>query len=231
MTPVAHEACAACVGIDGAEATHDGGLQAASAAPREGLTLAHTPEAIAAWGSTLRRRFPGQPSAVCRALNHGPLGSALRTEACLVLLPLTPLTLARDRDACPPRRAQDAPAAAALPLARFLTPRDTLQPLQPQSPPLRALDQRVAHRRRVVADRGRLTTRLTSPLQHYGPQVLPWFPDQGTRLCCDVLGRGPPLNAAQLARRATLATFFRDHHARSADVMAQRRHASKTAPP
>jgi hypothetical protein len=72
MTPVLHEACAACVGIDWADATHDVCLQAAGAATREELTLAHTPEAIEAWVTTLRTRFNGQPMALCLELHQGP---------------------------------------------------------------------------------------------------------------------------------------------------------------
>jgi transposase len=46
-----------------------------------------------------------------------------------------------------------------------------------------------------------------------------------------LLSRRPTLKAAQLARRTTLETFFRDHHVRSADVIAQRLQAIKTATP
>jgi transposase len=61
--------------------------------------------------------------------------------------------------------------------------------------------------------------------------VLQWFQDKDTPLFCDFLSRWPTLKAAQLARRTTLETFFRDHHVRSADVSAQRLHAIKTATP
>ena len=113
--------------------------------------LEHTPEARDVWGSTLRTRGNGHPMAVCLARHQGPLVSALRTEDLLVLFPLPPLTLARSRAAFTPSRATAAPTAAALPLARLLTHRDKLQPLPPQRPTMRALDPRVAHRRRVVA--------------------------------------------------------------------------------
>jgi Transposase len=231
MTPTSHHTFAAFVGIDWADATHDGCLQATGAAKRECFQLEHTPEAIDAWGTTLRMRFHGQPVAICLALNKGPLVFALRKYDFLVLFPINPRTLARDREAFTPSRAQDDPSAAELQLERLLTQRDTLQPLHPQSPTMRALAQLVAHRRRVVGDTVRLTNRLPRTLKNYFPPVLHWFQDKDTHLFWDFVRRWPTLKAAQRARRATLETFFRDHHVRSEDVIAQRRHAIKAATP
>jgi transposase len=231
MTQTSHDTFAAFVGIDWADAKHDGCLQATGSAKRECFQLEHTPEAIDAWVTTLRMRFDGQPVALCLELNKGPLVFALRKYDFLVLFPINPLTLARYREAFTPSRAKDDPTDAALQLALLLTHRDKLQPLNPQSPTMRALEQLVAHRRRVVGDKVRMTNRLTSTLKNYFPQVLQWFQDKDTLIFCDVLSRWPTLKAAQLARRTTLETFFRDHHVRSADVITQRRHAIKTATP
>ena len=104
----------------------------------------------------------------------------------------------------------------------------TSSPPLPPKPHHARLDQLVEHRRRVVADKVRLTNRLTSALKNYFPQVLQWFPDKDTHIFCDFLSRWPTLKAVQLARRSTLETFFRDHHVRSADVMA---HASTPSKP
>jgi transposase len=231
MTQTAHDTFAACVGIDWADAKHAMCLQAAGTAKRECFQLAHTPEAIEAWVTTLRTRFSGQPVAVCRALPKGPLVSAWRKYDFLVLFPINPLTLARSREALTPSRAKDAPTDAALQLALLLTPRDTLPPLQPQSPLRRARAQLVAHRRRVVGEKGRITHRLPRTLKHYFPQVRQWFQDKDTRRFCAFLRHWPPRKAAPLARRSTRARCFRDHHVRSADVRAQRLHAIKTATP
>src|SRR5262245_41920956 len=76
MTPPSPDTLAACRGIDWADAQPAGCRQAAGITAREGLQLAHTPEALDAWGTTLRTRFKGQPVAVCLALDKGPLGSA-----------------------------------------------------------------------------------------------------------------------------------------------------------
>src|SRR5712692_5200359 len=199
MTQSAPHTFAAFVGIDWADAKHDVCLQAAGSAKRECCQLDHTPEAIDAWVTTLRTRFNGQSVAVCLELNKGPLVFALRKYDFLILFPLNPLTLARYREAFTPSRAKDDPTDAELQLELLLTHRDKLRPLQPQSPTMRALDQLVEHRRRV-------------------------FNDKDTHIFCDFLRRWPTLKAAQLARRPTLETFFRDHPVRSADVIAQRIH-------
>ena len=231
MTQSAPDTFAAFVGIDWADAKHDVCLQAAGSTKRECFPLEHTPEAIDAWVTTLRTRFNGQPVAVCLELTTGPLVFALRKYDFLILFPLNPLTLARYREAFTPSRAKDDPTDAELQLELLLTHRDKLQPLHPQSPALRALEQLVEHRRRVVGDKVRITNRLTSTLKNYFPHVLQWFPDKDTPLFCDFLSRWPTLKAAPLARRSTLETFFRDPHVRSADVVAQRLHAIKAAIP
>src|SRR5262249_10429683 len=212
-------------GIDWADAQHDICLQAAGSAKRECCQLAHTPEAIDAWVTTLRIRFGGRPVAICLALTQGPIVSALCTYDFLVLFPINPLTLARHREAFTPSRAKDDPTDAELPLELRLTHRDKLQALQPQSPPMRALAQLVEHRRRVVGDKVRLTHRLTRTLKNSFPHVLPWFQDKDTHIFCDFLSRWPTLKAAQLARRSTLETFFHDHHVRVGDRLTKRVHA------
>src|SRR3989441_891959 len=231
MTQSTPDTFAAFVGIDWADAKHDGCLQAAGSAKRECFQLEHTPEAIDAWVTTLRTRFHGHPVALCLERTKGPLVSALRKYDFLVLFPINPLTLARYREAFTPSRAKDDPTDAALQLELLLTHRDKLQPLQPQSPTMRALAQLVEHRRRVVGDKVRITNRLTSTLKNYFPHVLHWFQEKDTAIFCDFLSRWPTLKAVQLARRSTLETFFRAHHVRYADVIAQRIQAIKAATP
>src|ERR671923_307236 len=231
MTPPSHDTFAAFIGIDWADAKHDGCLQTAGAAKRECFQLEHTPEAIDAWVTTLRTRFNGHPVAVCLELTKGPLVTALRQYDFLVLFPINPLTLARYREAFTPSRAKDDPTDAALQLELLLTHRDKLQPLNPQSPTMRALTQLVEHRRRVVGDKVRITNRLTSTLKNYCPQVLHWFQEKDTAIFCDFLSRWPTLKAVQLARRSPLETCFRAHHVRYADVIAQRLEAIKSATP
>src|SRR5712691_4877770 len=196
MTQSAPHTCAAVVGIDWADANHDGCPQAAGAAQRACCQRDPTPEALDAWGTTRRTRCNGPSGAGCLARNTGPLVFALRTYDFLILFPRNPRTRARYREACTPRRAKDAPTDAARQRALLLTHRDKLRPLHPHSPPMRALAPLVAHRRRVVGDTVRRTQRLTSTLKNSFPQALPWFQDKDTRLFCDGLRRGPTRKAA-----------------------------------
>lgn len=231
MPQAAREALAACIGLAWADSKHEVCRQAAGAAKRAYGILTHRPEALDAWGSTLRTRFKGHPLAVCLEFNKGPRVSALRKDDCLGRFPIKPLTLARSRAALTPSRATDAPTDAALQRALLLPQRDTLQPLKPQSPAMRALAQLVEPRRRVVNDRVRITNRLTSPLKNSVPHVLQWLQEKDPAVFCDVLHHWPTLTAAQRARRSPLATFFRAHHVRAADRIAQRLQAIKTATP
>jgi len=229
MKSQAPQEFAAFVGLDWADATHDVCLQGAGSEHREFLILEHRPDTIDAWVQTLRMRFKGHPVAVCLELKKGPIVSALRQYEFLVLFPINPLTLARYREACTPSRAKDDPTDAELQVEILLKHRDKLTPLAPQSPTMRALAQRVEHRRRLVGDKVRLTNRLTSALTNSLPHVLQWFQEKDTGIFCDFLSRWPTLKAAQLARRTTLESFFRAHHVRSADVITTRIEAMKSA--
>src|SRR5712692_6115751 len=229
MKQVSQEEFAAFVGLDWADAKHDVCVQAAGTERREFGILEHSPEAIDVWVQTLRTRFNGQPVAVCLELNKGPIVSALRQYVCLVLFPVNPLTVAKYREAFTPSRAKDDPTDAELQVELLLKHRDKLTPLTPQSPAMRVLEQLVEHRRRLVGDKVRLTNRLTSALKNYFPHVLQWFQEKDTTIFCDFLSRWPTLKAAQLARRATLESFFRAHHVRSADIIQTRIEAIKSA--
>lgn len=231
MTGLPTDEFAAFVGLDWADAKHDVCLQAAGSETREFSVLAHTPETIDAWVMTLRTRFKGQPIAICLELNKGPIVYAFRKYDDVVLFPVNPLTLARYREAFAPSHAKDDPTDAELQLELLLKHRDKLTPLKPQSPAMRALEQLVEHRRRLVGDKVRTTNRLTSTLKDYFPHVLQWFHDKDTAIFCDFLAQWPTLKAAQLARRSTLERFFRAHHVRYANVIDQRIQAIKSATP
>ncbi len=220
---------AAFVGIDWADTKHDVCLQGADSIQRESSILAHQPEAIDEWVRTLRQRFQGKPIAIGLELSKGPIVSALRKYDFLVLFPINPLTLARYREAFTPSQAKDDPSDAELQLELLLKHRDKLKPLVPQSPEMRALEQLVEYRRRLVGDKVRLTNRLTSALKNYYPHVLEWFSDKDTMLFCEFLHRWPTLKAAQLARRSTLQRFFYEHPVRSYERINRRLEAIKHA--
>jgi transposase len=206
-------------------------MQAADSETREFRVLAHTPAILDEWVNTLRTRFKGQPIAICLELNKGPIISALRQDDFLVLFPVNPLTLARYREAFAPSHAKDDPTGAELQLELLLKHRDKLTPLKSQSPAMRALEQLVEHRRRLVGDKVRITNRLTSALKNYFPHALQWFHEKDTAIFCDFLTQWPTLKTVQLARRSTLERFFRDHHVRYAEVIDTRIQAIKSATP
>src|SRR5215470_4226527 len=127
------EEFAALVGLDWADAKHDVCIQATGTARREFLSFEHRPEAIDAWVQTLRTRFHGHPVAVCLELNKGPLVSALRHYDFLVLFPVNPLMVYKNREAFTPSRAKDDPTDAVPQVERPRKHPDKLKPLQPQS--------------------------------------------------------------------------------------------------
>ncbi|MGF1499883.1 MAG: IS110 family transposase, partial [Elainellaceae cyanobacterium] len=57
----------------------------------------------------------------------------------------------------------------------------------------------------------RLTNRITASLKSYFPQVLDWFEDKDTLVCCEFVGRFEDVKAAQAASDEELQQFFRSH--------------------
>ena len=158
-------AYAAFVGIDWADRQHDICLQVAGSDPREFRVLPHRPERSAQWAQVLRQRFEGRPIAVCLELRQGPLVYALQPYDFLVLFAVNPTTLAKYREAFCLSDAKDDPPAAELALELLMTYRDKLTALHPQSAAMRALQRLVEQRRTLVADKVRLTNRLTDALK------------------------------------------------------------------
>lgn len=222
---------AAFIGIDWADSKHDICLQAAGSDIREPDVIVHSPEAIEDWALGLQHRFGGRPIAICLELNKGPLVNALCKYDFFMLFPVHPQSVARYRGVFSSSGAKDDPTDARLQLEILCKHRDRLKPLEPQSATMRSLQQLVQHRRRLVADKVRITNRLTSTLKNYFPQVLQWFKDKDTVIFCDFLSRWPTLQAAQKAPRATLDRFFSEHHVRYVRVIQQRIAEVKEAQP
>ncbi len=229
--PLNEEQFAAFIGIDWADSKHDVCLLKSGSTHRQSSILRHTPEAIEAWANALRRQFGGKPVAICLELNKGPLVYALSKYDFMVLYPVNPLTVARFREAFTTSGSKDDPSDAELQLEILLTHRHQLRVLKPSSPAMRALQQLVEHRRRLVSDKVRLNNRITSVLKSYFPQVLEWFEDRNTRLFCEFLMRWSTLAKVKRARRATLERFFHAHHVRSATRINMRIEGIKAALP
>lgn len=202
---------AALVGIDWSDAKHDVCLLDCASGDREATVISHTPETLDEWAGVLRRRFHGRRVAVCLEQSRGPLIYALLKYDFLTLYPINPKTLAKYREAFTTSRAKDDPSDAAYLVDLLALHRDKLKPWLPDDEETRTLQYLVAHRRRLVDDRTRISNRLTSLLKGYFPQVLDWFPDPRTKLVTDFLLRWPSLDSLKRVHKTTPERFFRQH--------------------
>lgn len=222
---------AALVGIDWADHKHDICLIDLSCNKREAAVLTHSPQSIDQWARALQVRFAGQQIAVCLEQSRGPLIYALLKYDFLTLYPVNPATLAKYRAAFSPSGHKDDPADAAYLAELLLHHCEHLRVWRPDDQQTRTLRYLVEHRRRLVADRTRLSNRLTSLLKGYFPQVLDWFPNIRTTVVCDFLFRWPALESLRRVRRETLLRFFRAHNSLRRETLEKRVEAIKGAVP
>lgn len=207
------------VGLDWADRQHAVCLQATGSSPIESLVLEQTPEALQAWVSQLRRRFPHGPVAIALEQSRGSLFYALMNYDFLLLYPIAPKSLASYRKAFYPSGGKDDPVDAELLLEFLVKHHDRLRPWKPDDLATREIRLLVEHRRRLVADRTRLTNRLTALLKAYFPQALEYLPDLSVPWAGEFLGRWPSLAALQQASRLQLRVFFRQHTRRSPEQL------------
>lgn len=225
------ETYAALIAIDWADRQHAVSLYDVSTGKRERLIVKHTPEALSEWLLGLRRRFKGQPLAVCLEQTRGPLIYALLQYDFLVLYPINPVTLAKYRQAFSLALGKDDPSDADYLLDLLQHHRSRLQAWRPDDEQTRTLRFLVEQRRRLVNDRTRFSNRLTALLKGYFPQVLDWFEDIRTVLVCDFLERWPTLAALQKAKPTTVEKFLRAHHSVGVALNQRRLAEIKTALP
>ena len=220
---------AAFLGLDWSDGKHDICLAVPGSEQPETFVLDHCPAAIDEWARQLRKRFNGRPVALALELTKGPIVYALRKYEFIVLFPVNPASLAKYREVFTYSGAKDDPTDAELALELLLKHPEKLKPLNPQSPQMRALQQLVEMRRRLVDDQTRITNRITSALKNYFPQPLQWFADKDSVLFCDFLKCWPTAKTARQARRATLERFFHAHNVRQPKLIDQRIRAIKSA--
>ena len=228
-TDISQPTFAAFIGLDWANKKHDVCLKVAGQNRLERKVLVHTPEELDAWATKLRQRFDGKPIAICLELTRGPIVSALQKHDFFVIFPINPATLAKYRQAFTPSRAKDDPTDAEIALDLLLRHRDRLNPLNPQSSTMRALQQLVVARRMLVDDTTRTINRIIAALKSYYPQALEWFENRNTMLFGNFLIRWPNLQCAKRARRETLRKFFHDNSVRYAKVVDARIDGIKSA--
>ncbi|WP_316431724.1 IS110 family transposase [Leptolyngbya sp. NK1-12] len=210
------------IGIDWADQKHDICLYDPTPQQLEFSVIGSQPEAIDAWVEGLRKRFNRETIAVCTEQKRGPLIYALCKYEFLVIYPVNPQTVAKYRQAFAPSGATADPTDAQILVELLLKHIDKLKAWKPSSAKLRSLQQLVENRRMLVAEKVRLTNRITAALKGYYPQGLEWFEDKDTQVFCEFLSCYPSLQAAQSAPKAELEQFFRTHHVVQAKTINRR---------
>lgn len=137
--------------------------------------------------------------------------------------------MAKYREAFTQSGAKDDPSDAFLQLDYLRKHPEALKPLLPDNEETRVLQRLVEDRRQFVADKVRLTNRITAALKSYYPQALQWFDDIDTALFCDFVLQWPSLKQAQRARPLTLTKFFKSHRCVRTSVIEKRINAIKSA--
>jgi len=112
-------------------------------------------------------------------------------------------------------------------IAGFLQFHETA--VTPDDEKTRILQRLVGQRRLLVAEKVRLTNRITRALKDYYPQPMDWFDDIDTLLFCDFIKQWPNLNKVKRAHKATLIHFFHAHHTRSESKINKRLEAIKSS--
>jgi len=210
------------VGIDWADQKHDICLFDPGTQAFEFSVISSKPEVLADWAKTLRQRFPQGAIAICTEQKRGPLIYTLCKYDFLVIHPVNPHTVAKYRQAFALSGAKADPTDAHILVELLRKHPDQLQAWQPSSAQLRSLQQLVENRRMLVAEKVRLTNRITAALKCYYPQVLEWFEDKDTQVFCEFLTQYPSLKAAQTAPAAELEQFFKTHHVVQAKTINRR---------
>ncbi len=214
---------AALIGLDWADQTHALCLYDCATDQSESSTLAHSPEAIAAWAEALRERFESRPVALCLEQAKGPLLSALSAHEFITLYPVNPATAARYRQAFKTSRAKSDPSDAQVCLELLRQHRDKLTPLLLDDPKTRQLGRLLEARRGAVDLRTLLTNMLRDALKSYYPQALQLAgQDLFAPLACQFLLKWPALDQLQKARPETVRKFYYAQRCRRPDLINQR---------
>ena len=226
-----HSQFAAQIGLDWSDQKHDFCLTSSDSDASEYGTIRHTPESIEDWALALQDRFNNQAVAICLELKAGPVVYALLKYNFIVLFPISPKALAKYREAFTQSGAKDDPSDTFLQLDYLLKHKSALKPLVPDNKETRILQRLVEDRRALVADKVRLTNRMTAALKSYYPHVLQWFDDIDTKVFCDFFEQWPTLKQAKRARPLTLSKFFKAHRCVRPAVIEMRIKAIKAALP
>jgi transposase len=218
-----NETYAALVALDWGDKTHAFARQAAGADGIERGVIEATPEALHAWLEALGRTYAGKPVALAVEAGRNALLHALLEHPWLTVYPVHSATSARFRTAFTPSGAKDDGPDAVVILTLLRAHRDQLNPLRLDTAATRELAALVSARRGVVDQRTATTNQLVSVLKGYYPQALCLAgEDLAKPMALAFLRRFPELALVQKVRPATLTAFYRQHHSRSSELMAER---------
>ncbi len=219
----------ALIGIDWADKKHDiCEIKVDSKDPHFSVISSRS-KAIHDWAIDLKRRYPGKPVAVACELTKGPLVYVLIKYEHIVIFPINPTTVAKYRKAFTQSGAKDDPSDALIQAEILERHMDKLNPIEPESPSVRALGLLVEYRRKLVKDRVDLSNRVVAILKSYYPQSIEWFKEKDTMIFCDFISKWPSLNLAKGARKQTLLNFFNAHNSRYPKINETRIKAIKSA--
>lgn len=212
----------AIIGLDWADQKHDVCLLDKTTDKPVFSVINHSPEDLDAWLLGLLKKYPKERIALCVELSKGPIISALLNYDFIDIFPVNPKTLSKYRQTFVVSGAKSDIGDAFLQMDFLLKHFDALKILKPESAEIRSLSQMVIQCRSLVEDKVRLTNSLTATLKSYYPQILDWFDDVGTIVCCDFLERWPTLSKLKKAREATITQFFIDHKSYRGDIIERR---------
>ncbi len=220
---------AALIGLDWADTKHDVCLYDCQSRNVEYSQFLHRPDTINEWALALRARFHNHPILIALELKNGPLVNALSQFDFIVLVPISPQSLAKYREAFVPSGAKDDPTDAGMILDYLRRHHEKLSRLCADRADTRTLQRLVEHRRLLISDRVRVTNSLRATLKLFYPQVLDWFESIDTLLFCDFITRWPTFHDTRKTRPDTFKRFFQQHNCRSTAKIEQRIHAIQSA--
>ena len=204
------------IGIDWADQHHDYCLGVVGRDAVEIGVIASRPEDVAGWINQLRKRFKGQPIALCLEQSKGALIHQLMSVEFIDIYPINPQAFAHFRKAFAVSGAKNDPTDAQLMWEYLLKHRDRLRVWKPEDVDTRMLALLVEDRRKMLDLRTKLSNKLTATLKGYFPQALELM---GTKIAspmaCDFLQRWTSLGAIKKCRDHTIEAFYTQHQVRS----------------
>ena len=211
------------IGLDRSDRKADLYLIDPCSATAEKQAIDTSPEALHEWLYQLRQKHAQARVAICLEQPAANLILFLEPYSWITLYAINPITLQKFREAFVTSRAKDDGKDAQYLAQLLFTHHDKLKAWQPDDSQTRQLQQLVIHRRAVVDERTSLTNRLKALLKQYFPQALELCGEDLWRpLATAFLLKWPTLQRLQIAKSATIKTFYYRYGSRSQKLIDQR---------